>query len=74
MAAKWVAMRALRLTAVAMWHRLFNEWPGSGFTSSSLDHVYAFSHILVERGVHVSVRHSKGACFLACLHAEPGGR
>jgi 23S rRNA (adenine2503-C2)-methyltransferase len=45
----------------------FNNWPNSGFQSSTDEHIYAFSHYLNVRGLRAPIRWSKGADILgAC--------
>ncbi|KAI8877733.1 ribosomal RNA large subunit methyltransferase N [Backusella circina FSU 941] len=43
----------------------FNPWPGSGYESTKMDHVERFAQVVVQGGVHCTIRRPRGQDIMA---------
>lgn len=40
--------------------RPFNPWPGSGYESTKMEHIERFAQVVVQGGVHCTIRRPRG--------------
>lgn len=53
-----------------LYNRPFNPWPGSGYVSTNMEQIERFAQVVVQGGVHCTIRRPRGQGILFKLNKQ----